>query len=138
MRAPRPDAACDALEPGVDRMAPKVRAYSPAIRGTRGATRRLPGRPPESTGAEMVRKGGLEPPRLAALVPKTRASTNSATFASCPPLASRGMLVHRRAVLAASKRKTPGNAGRFRVTGGPSRIRTLDLLIKSQLLYQLS
>jgi hypothetical protein len=31
--------------------------------------------------ALMVRKGGLEPPRLAALVPKTRASTNSATFA---------------------------------------------------------
>ncbi len=29
----------------------------------------------------LVRKGGLEPPRLAALVPKTRASTNSATFA---------------------------------------------------------
>ena len=29
----------------------------------------------------VVRKGGLEPPRLAALVPKTRASTNSATFA---------------------------------------------------------
>lgn len=30
----------------------------------------------------MVRKGGLEPPRLAALEPKSRASTNSATFAS--------------------------------------------------------
>ncbi|SBV35148.1 hypothetical protein STPYR_10078 [uncultured Stenotrophomonas sp.] len=29
----------------------------------------------------MVRKGGLEPPRLAALEPKSRASTNSATFA---------------------------------------------------------
>ena len=33
---------------------------------------------------EMVRKAGLEPARLAALVPKTRASTNSATFAKDP------------------------------------------------------
>jgi hypothetical protein len=35
-----------------------------------------------------MRKGGLEPPRLAALVPKTRASTNSATFAhrECYPV----------------------------------------------------
>src|SRR5690606_657627 len=33
----------------------------------------------------LVRKGGLEPPRLAALEPKSRASTNSATFA---PVAS--------------------------------------------------
>src|SRR5690606_38173810 len=31
--------------------------------------------------ARLVRKGALEPPRLPALVPKTRASTNSATFA---------------------------------------------------------
>ena len=33
----------------------------------------------------MVRKGGLEPPRLAALEPKSRASTNSATFALSRP-----------------------------------------------------
>jgi hypothetical protein len=36
-----------------------------------------------------------------------------------------------------TKKKTPGIAGRLGI-GGPSRIRTLDLLIKSQLLYQLS
>ena len=30
---------------------------------------------------DVVRKAGLEPARLAALEPKSRASTNSATFA---------------------------------------------------------
>ena len=34
----------------------------------------------------MVRKGGLEPPHLAALEPKSSASTNSATFAIITPV----------------------------------------------------
>ena len=38
---------------------------------------------------------------------------------------------------AAAKNNTPGKPGVL-YFGGPSRIRTLDLLIKSQLLYQLS
>src|SRR5690606_20319548 len=50
----------------------------------RGRIHGRAGRPPARGAATgVVRKGGLEPPRLAALVPKTRASTNSATFASC-------------------------------------------------------
>ncbi len=36
------------------------------------------------------------------------------------------------------KKKAPGGTRCFSGIGGPSRIRTLDLLIKSQLLYQLS
>ncbi len=56
-----------------------------------------------------VPKRGLEPPRVAALVPKTSVSTNSTTWAgvcitSCPP----------------------------------GRTRTFDRLVKSQLLYRLS
>jgi hypothetical protein len=39
---------------------------------------------------------------------------------------------------ARTKKRTPGIAPGRSVLGGPSRIRTLDLLIKSQLLYQLS
>ena len=42
--------------------------------------------------APMVRAEGLEPPRLSPLVPKTSASTNSATPASDP---SRPMLLYR-------------------------------------------
>src|SRR5688500_12326236 len=79
----------------------------------------------------LVRKGGLEPPRLAALEPKSRASTNSATFARS------AILRRRRRGLLSKPKKTPGMPG-VSGSGGPSRIRTLDLLIKSQLLYQLS
>ena len=139
----------------------------------------------------LVRKGGLEPPRLAALEPKSRASTNSATFArrnlsaavrrrrpaAAPTdnarpepgvpstwwaarvnggranrrFASRANATRPapgRACAAGEPRvriprciritKTPGRSRASRRTGGPSRIRTLDLLIKSQLLYQLS
>jgi hypothetical protein len=35
---------------------------------------------------ELVRKAGLEPARLAALEPKSSASTSSATFATARPL----------------------------------------------------
>src|SRR5690606_32637355 len=72
----------------------------------------------------LVRKAGLEPARLAAPAPKAGASTSSATFAG-------GRLYF------GGKRKRPA-LGRASGSGGPSRIRTLDLLIKSQLLYQLS
>ena len=64
----------------------------------------------------MVRKGRLELPRVTPLVPKTSASTNSATLARA-------------------------NTQKFRTDskrGGPCRIRTYDPLIKSQLLCQLS
>src|SRR5690606_27006758 len=61
-------------------------------------TRRPGGRP------GMVRKGGLEPPRLAALVPKTRASTNSATFAMARAGARR-------------TKKAPGGPGASSVVG---------------------
>ena len=54
----------------------------------------------------MVRVKGVEPPRLAALDPKSSASANSATPAQ--------------------------------TNGAGERSRTLDLLITSQLLYQLS
>ena len=37
----------------------------------------------QSSFSEMVPRRGLEPPRLAALVPETSASTNSATWAWC-------------------------------------------------------
>ena len=37
--------------------------------------------PPRGEKRELVRKGGLEPPRLAAPDPKSGASANSATFA---------------------------------------------------------
>ena len=47
----------------------------------RSARRRARGLSRGKVARGVVRKGGLEPPRLAALVPKTRASTNSATFA---------------------------------------------------------
>ena len=58
----------------------------------------------------MVRVKGVEPPRLAALDPKSSASASSAT---------------------------PANIG-FHKNGEPCRIRTYDPLIKSQMLYQLS
>src|SRR5690606_4800759 len=59
--------------------------WPPAWEHTRDgdARRRLQGMPAADPAgrAGLVRKGGLEPPRLAALEPKSRASTNSATFA---------------------------------------------------------
>ena len=146
----------------------------------------------------MVRRAGLEPARVAPLEPKSRASTNSATFAygHCsdgqgPPGGRTVVRIHgggrtrkrpalgrasrdwwavkgERGIRAASlrARERPSRCiatGRARAAGepwfesaaavgkenarlwagrlgigGPSRIRTLDLLIKSQLLYQLS
>ncbi len=56
----------------------------------------------------MVRVKGVEPPRLAALDPKSSASANSATPAY------------------------------IKLNGESCRIRTSDPLIKSQMLYQLS
>jgi hypothetical protein len=79
----------------------------------------------------VVRKGGLEPPRLAALEPKSSASTSSATFAM------QARAVREFCAGIQQKKKHLAGPGAFRF-GGPSRIRTLDLLIKSQLLYQLS
>src|SRR5690606_10160759 len=75
------------------------------------------------TAPGVVRKAGLEPARLAAPAPKAGASTSSATFAL--PAPDHGT------------KKRPAGPGASGL-GGPSRIRTLDLLIKSQLLYQLS
>jgi hypothetical protein len=102
----------------------------------------------------LVRKGGLEPPRLAALEPKSRASTNSATFAwpaQAVIVAGRGRKRKACTKLNPSSRRHAlrrfhQHAGKKKATwrtkwlssGGLSRIRTLDLLIKSQLLYQLS
>ena len=76
----------------------------------------------------VVRKAGLEPARLAALEPKSSASTSSATFARATR-APEGPVMQ-------MKKKHLDGPGAW--IGGPSRIRTLDLLIKSQLLYQLS
>ena len=77
-----------------------------------------------AAGRGVVRKPGLEPGRGYPLEPKSSASTNSATFAN------RGIV---------DRRKEKSTRGRRVLgSGGPSRIRTLDLLIKSQLLYQLS
>ena len=84
----------------------------------------------------LVRKAGLEPARLAAPVPKTGASTSSATFASAKHPAPGRRKQGSRTRSAGNKNARPG-PGVLRI-GGPSRIRTLDLLIKSQLLYQLS
>ena len=59
-----------------------VNGQQPASEGARLATARSADSRPFA-GRGLVRKGGLEPPRLAALEPKSRASTNSATFARC-------------------------------------------------------
>jgi hypothetical protein len=55
----------------------------------------------------LVRKGGLEPPRLAALEPKSRASTNSATFARS------AILRRRRRELLSKPKKNARHAGRI-------------------------
>ena len=57
----------------------------------------------------VVRKAGLEPARLAALAPKARASTNSATFAM--PGDSTGQ------PFPAANEKRPARAGRLGVVG---------------------
>ena len=156
-RRSRPERARDAGRGG--RGAPRLgrRANAPRPTGQRtrcGPMRRKAGRcgrrriddvtaPPALANARdlpwrrrvfggLVRKGGLEPPRLAALEPKSRASTNSATFASRTSYGPGGPQFTR------PETEKPGRSRVFRRTGGPSRIRTLDLLIKSQLLYQLS
>src|SRR5690606_25090530 len=116
--------------------------WPPAWEHTRDgdARRRLQGMPAAGPAgrAGLVRKGGLEPPRLAALEPKSRASTNSATFAlrHCSDGPS-GRPSTRHRSRWRPKKNARLVAGRLGF-GGPSRIRTLDLLIKSQLLYQLS
>ena len=181
---------------------PLVWTISPVAASGNGHTGAIGTSRPGRNHRQLVRKGGLEPPRLAALEPKSRASTNSATFAMLtqgtivagPPIKrkpdrqrglarkkppdhsdgfqmvgcqgfepwtyrlsvncstnranspeTRGRIVHRKVTSNQAqnrgptliRKKPPDFSGGF-LYGGLSRIRTLDLLIKSQLLYQLS
>ena len=80
--------------------------------------------------------GRLELPRVSPLEPKSSAYTNFATFASlCPELDQN--FDYRRSGMTSAKKKARGDRA-FLFFGGPSPARTGDLLIKSQLLYQLS
>src|SRR5690606_35932971 len=74
----------------------------------------------------LVRKGGLEPPH-----PHGHRHLKPGRL-PIPPLSR-----YRADSNAGHNEKRPAGPGVFG-SGGPSRIRTLDLLIKSQLLYQLS
>ena len=93
--------------------------------------------------------GRLELPRVTPLEPKSSAYTSSATFAAYPagqdtPLgrpAPSNRTYHNRnlnGIMASLRQKGPGSIYRAGNDGGPCRSRTYDLLIKSQLLYQLS
>ena len=96
----------------------RAMAGSPARGSRRSAPVWTCARAATSAITRLVRKGGLEPPRLAALVPKTRASTNSATFASCPGAPGRGMVVDRRGSWTPRPARAPPVAGLPLIAGG--------------------
>ncbi len=90
-----------------------------------------------AVGRKMVRMGRLELPRVAPLEPKSSAYTNFATFAVRGPHRNDDARQNYPGFEARTKEKTRRASVGSR-DGGPWRGRTSDLLIKSQLLYQLS
>lgn len=81
--------------------------------------------------------GRLELPRVTPLEPKSSASTSFATFAMSRLMPGGGRIIRETKREEQVKKKGPGTeTGPW--IGGPSPARTGDLLIKSQLLYQLS